>query len=78
MDNTHIVEDATMSLASGRQFVVSRGDSRAVITGIGAGLRSFSIGGCEFLDTYGLNEMARCPPLLNADVVSLSSHTPAR
>ena len=50
MDNTHIVEDAPMLLASGRQFVIRRGDSRAVITGVGAG---------EFLDTYGLNEMAR-------------------
>ncbi len=58
MDNTHIVEDATMSLASGRQFVVRHGDSRAVITEVGAGLRSFSVGECEFLDTYGLNEMA--------------------
>jgi len=46
------------SLPSGRQFEIRRGDKRAVITEVGAGLRVFEVGGREFLFTYGQNEMS--------------------
>src|SRR5947209_1416602 len=46
------------SLPSGRQFEIRRGDKRAVITEVGAGLRVFEVGGREFLFTYGENEMS--------------------
>lgn len=47
-----------VALPSGQQFEIQRGALRAVITEVGAGLRSFSVGGCELLDTYGPHEMA--------------------
>lgn len=46
------------SLPSGRQFEIRRGDKRAVITEVGAGLRVFAVGGRELLFTYSQNEMS--------------------
>lgn len=46
------------SLPSGRQYVIERGDQRAVITEEGAGLRSYRVRGQEFLDTFGPTEYA--------------------
>src|SRR5947209_4092538 len=46
------------SLPSGRQFEIRRGDKRAVITEVGAGLRVFEVGGREFLFTFSQNEMS--------------------
>lgn len=46
------------ALPSGKQFEIQRGALRAIITEVGAGLRSFSIGGHELLDTYEPHEMA--------------------
>lgn len=45
-------------LPSGRQYVIQRGDQRAVITEQGAGLRSYQVGGQEFLDTFSRDEFA--------------------
>ncbi len=42
---------------SGQQFEIQRGVLRAIITEVGASLRSFSIDGHELLDTYGPDEM---------------------
>jgi aldose 1-epimerase len=46
------------ALPSGQQFEIQRGELRAIITEVGAGLRSFSVGGHELLDTYEQHEMA--------------------
>ncbi len=46
------------ALPSGQQFEIQHGALRAIITEVGAGLRSFSLGGRELLDTYGPHEMA--------------------
>lgn len=46
------------ALPSGRQYEIQEGAWRAVITEVGAGLRSFSLEGRELLDTYGPHEMA--------------------
>jgi len=43
---------------SGRQLELRSGDQRAVVVEVGAGLRSYSVGGRELLDGYGLDEMA--------------------
>jgi aldose 1-epimerase len=43
---------------SGRQFELRAGALRAVITEVGAGLRSFAVGDVEWLDTYGPDQMA--------------------
>src|SRR5947207_8448765 len=40
------------SLPSGRQFEIRRGDKRAVITEVGAGLRVFEVRGPAFLSNY--------------------------
>jgi aldose 1-epimerase len=42
---------------SGQQFEIQRGNERAIITEVGAGLRSFSHDGHELLDTYTLHEL---------------------
>jgi aldose 1-epimerase len=47
------------ALPSGQQLEIQRGALHAVVTEVGAGLRSFSVGGQELLDTYGPHEMAR-------------------
>lgn len=43
---------------SGRQFELRSGDQRAVVVEVGAGLRSYSVGGQELLDGYGLDAPA--------------------
>lgn len=43
---------------SGRQFELRSGEQRAVVVEVGAGLRSYSVGGRELLDGYGPDEMA--------------------
>jgi len=48
----------TSAYPSGEQFEVARGQMRAIITEVGAGLRSFSVGGREVLDGYRQDEMA--------------------
>lgn len=45
-------------LPSGAQYGIQLGALRAVVTEVGAGLRSFSVEGQEVLDTYGPDEMA--------------------
>lgn len=40
------------TLPTGRQYTIRRGDMAATVTEQGAGLRSFSVGGREVLDTY--------------------------
>jgi aldose 1-epimerase len=46
------------ALPSGKQFEIAQGQMRAIITEVGAGLRSFSVGGHELLDTYRQDDMA--------------------
>jgi aldose 1-epimerase len=46
------------SIPSGRQYVISRGGSRAVVTEVGAGLREFSVGGLPVVWGYDATEMA--------------------
>ena len=43
---------------SGRQIEIASGDQRAVVVEIGAGLRSYSVGGRELVDGYGAEEMS--------------------
>ena len=43
---------------SGEQFEIAWGDQRAVVVEVGGGLRSYSRGGRELLDGYGVDE--RC------------------
>ena len=50
--------DTGAALPSGQQFEIQHGALRAIITEVGAGLRSFSLGGRELLDTYEPREMA--------------------
>ena len=48
----------TASLAAmGEQFELALGDQRAVVTEVGAGLRSYSAGGRDLLDGFGPDEM---------------------
>jgi aldose 1-epimerase len=42
---------------SGRQFVVTDGEQRAVVTEVGAGLRSYTVGDRDILDGYAEDEM---------------------
>src|SRR4051812_15833064 len=42
---------------SGKQFFLQLGSSTAVVTEVGAGLRSYCAGGVELLDGYGVDEM---------------------
>lgn len=44
-------------MLSGRQFEIHRGNTNAVITEVGAGLRALTVDGREFLFTYKENEM---------------------
>jgi aldose 1-epimerase len=41
--------------ASGEQYALVHGDQRAVVTEVGATLRSWQLEGCELLDTFGLD-----------------------
>jgi aldose 1-epimerase len=43
---------------SGRQIEIASGDQQAVVVEIGAGLRSYSVGGRELVDGYGAEEMS--------------------
>jgi aldose 1-epimerase len=43
---------------TGEQFEIAHGDRRAVVTGVGATLRSFSVAGLELLDTFAEDEMS--------------------
>ena len=42
---------------SGKQFRLQLGDQTAVVTEVGAGLRSYTLGDREWLDGYGIEEM---------------------
>jgi aldose 1-epimerase len=43
---------------SGQQFVLTSGDQRAVVTEVGAGLRSYMVGDRDVVDGFPENEMA--------------------
>lgn len=43
--------------ATGRQFELERGDAKAVITELAAGLRSYSVAGTPFTETYGNDQI---------------------
>ena len=43
---------------TGEQFEIAHGDQGAVVTEVGATLRSFSVAGLELLDTFGMDEMS--------------------
>jgi aldose 1-epimerase len=59
METSHTPsQPAEAGLPSGQQFEIARGPLRAVITEVGACLRSFSLGGQELLDTFGPGEMS--------------------
>src|SRR3954471_3902144 len=45
-------------LPSGEQLALRLGDQQAVVTEVGAGLRSYAVAGQEFLDTYPAEQMA--------------------
>jgi aldose 1-epimerase len=42
---------------SGQQFVLTFGDQRAVVTEVGAGLRTYTVGDRDVIDGYGEDEM---------------------
>ena len=42
---------------SGEQIEIAAGDQRAVVVEVGGGLRSYSAGGRELIDGYGVDEM---------------------
>ena len=44
---------------SGEQIEIRAGDRRVVVVEVGAGLRSYSVGGMDILDGYNVEEMAR-------------------
>lgn len=55
------------SAPTGEQFEIAHGDRRAVITEVGATLRSFSVAGLELLDTFsedGMSDSCRGQVLL--------------
>jgi aldose 1-epimerase len=43
---------------SGEQTTIEHGDQRAVVTGVGAGLRVYSVSGHDVVNGYGVDEMA--------------------
>jgi aldose 1-epimerase len=43
---------------SGEQIEIALGDQRAVVVEVGGGLRTYSAGGREVLDGYGIDEMS--------------------
>src|SRR5215217_975643 len=45
-------------LPTGEQFALRHGDHSAVVTVVGATLRSYAVAGRECLDTFGLDEMS--------------------
>lgn len=44
-------------LPSGQQYVLASGDQRAVVTEVGAGLRTYSVGDRDVVDGFAENEM---------------------
>jgi aldose 1-epimerase len=46
-----------MRSPSGEQYEIAFGDQRAVVTEVGGGLRTYSVGKREILDGYGVDEM---------------------
>jgi aldose 1-epimerase len=49
---------SAVSPPSGEQFAISFGDQQAVVVEVGGGLRTYTAGGVDVLDGYGLDEMA--------------------
>lgn len=47
-----------VSVISGQQFVLTSGDQRAVVTEVGAGLRTYTVGDRDVVDGFPENEMA--------------------
>ena len=47
-----------MTAQSGEQLEIAFGDQRAVVVEVGAGLRSYSVGGRDVLDGYAADEMS--------------------
>jgi len=47
-----------VSLPSGEQFELVHGDQRATVVEVGAGLRTYAVGGRELLDGYAADEMS--------------------
>jgi len=45
-------------LPSGEQIEIAAGDQQAVVVEVGAGLRSYTVGGRDVIDGYGADEMA--------------------
>jgi len=45
-------------LPSGEQIEIAAGDQRAVVVEVGAGLRSYTVGGRDVIDGYAADEMA--------------------
>jgi aldose 1-epimerase len=44
---------------SGEQFEIAYGDQRAVVVEVGGGLRSYTVGGRDVIEGYGIDEMSR-------------------
>lgn len=56
-DARQVVFRPASLLPSGEQFAIERGEQRAVVTEVGATLRSYQVGGREFLDTFAPEEL---------------------
>lgn len=56
--NSRATGPAGALLPTGEQFELQFGAQRAVVTEVGATLRSYHVGGREFLDTFAANEMS--------------------
>ena len=56
---TSVTLDSVRVAPSGDQFELSFGNQRAVIVEVGGGIRTYSVGGNDILDGYGIEE--RCP-----------------
>ena len=66
-----------MNRPTGEQLEIASGDARAVVTELGAALRSFSVAGVPYTETYGAGEV---PPVRGAvadryDLVQLDRGT---
>ncbi len=48
----------SVSAPSGEQIGIAHADQRAVVTGVGAGLRAYSVAGRDVVNGYGVEEMA--------------------
>jgi aldose 1-epimerase len=49
---------------SGEQIEIAAGDQQAVVVEVGGGLRSYSVGGHEFVDGYGADQMSSAAAVL--------------